>query len=47
MELVTEPDIENAWQARDFVEELQLILRYLGASDADMERGQAAGGSEH
>ncbi|MFZ3074530.1 MAG: Asp-tRNA(Asn)/Glu-tRNA(Gln) amidotransferase subunit GatB [Minisyncoccales bacterium] len=40
MELVTEPDIEDAWQARDFVEELQLILRYLGASDADMERGQ-------
>lgn len=40
MELVTEPDIENADQAREFVKELQLILRYLGASDADMERGQ-------
>jgi Asp-tRNAAsn/Glu-tRNAGln amidotransferase B subunit (PET112 homolog) len=39
MELVTEPDIENAYQARDFVEELQLILRYMGASDADMEKG--------
>jgi len=40
MELVTEPDIENAAQARDFVEELQLILRYLDASDADMEKGK-------
>ncbi|MCU0653494.1 MAG: Asp-tRNA(Asn)/Glu-tRNA(Gln) amidotransferase subunit GatB, partial [Candidatus Pacebacteria bacterium] len=40
MELVTEPDIENAAQAREFVKELQLILRYLGASDADMEKGK-------
>ena len=40
MELVTEPDIENADQAREFVKELQLILRHLGASDADMEKGQ-------
>lgn len=40
MELVTEPDIENAQEAREFVKELQLILRYLGASDADMEKGK-------
>lgn len=40
MELVTEPDIETAAQAREFVKELQLILRYLGASDADMEKGK-------
>lgn len=40
MELVTEPDIENAFQARQFVEELQLILRYLKASEADMESGK-------
>jgi aspartyl-tRNA(Asn)/glutamyl-tRNA(Gln) amidotransferase subunit B len=40
MELVTDPDIENSNQAREFVKELQLILRYLGASDADMEKGQ-------
>ncbi len=40
MELVTDPDIENANQAREFVKELQLILRHLGASDADMEKGQ-------
>ncbi|MBI2462862.1 MAG: Asp-tRNA(Asn)/Glu-tRNA(Gln) amidotransferase subunit GatB [Candidatus Spechtbacteria bacterium] len=40
MELVTHPDIHNAEEAREFAEELQLILRYLGASDAEMERGQ-------
>ena len=40
MELVTEPDIETSGQARRFAEELQLILRYLDASDADMEKGQ-------
>lgn len=40
MELVTEPDIKSAEQAVQFAKELQLILRYLGVSDADMERGQ-------
>ena len=40
MELVTEPDISSAKEARDFSQELQLILRYLGVSDADMEKGQ-------
>jgi aspartyl-tRNA(Asn)/glutamyl-tRNA(Gln) amidotransferase subunit B len=40
MELVTEPVIKNGEQARKFAEELQLILRYLGVSDADMEKGQ-------
>ncbi len=40
MELVTEPDIKNAGEAMAFAQELQLILRYLGASDADMEKGQ-------
>jgi aspartyl-tRNA(Asn)/glutamyl-tRNA(Gln) amidotransferase subunit B len=40
MELVTEPDIYSAKQAREFAEELRLILRYLGVSDADMEKGQ-------
>jgi len=40
MELVTEPDIDSGEQARKFAEELQLILRYLEISDADMEKGQ-------
>ncbi len=40
MELVTEPDIASGKEARRFGEELQLILRYLGVSDADMEKGQ-------
>jgi len=40
MELVTEPDISSAQQARQFGEELQLILRYLDVSEANMEKGQ-------
>jgi aspartyl-tRNA(Asn)/glutamyl-tRNA(Gln) amidotransferase subunit B len=40
MEVVTEPDIRTAEQARRYAEELQLLLRSIGASDADMERGQ-------
>ena len=40
MELVTEPDIHSAEDAVAFMKELQLVLRYLGASDADLERGQ-------
>ena len=40
MEIVTEPDIRTAEQARRYAEELQLLLRAIGASHADMERGQ-------
>lgn len=40
MELVTEPDVKSAEEAVAFGKELQMILRYLGVSDADMERGQ-------
>ena len=40
MEIVTEPDVRTAEQARRYAEELQLLLRSIGASDADMERGQ-------
>ncbi len=39
MELVTEPDITSGLEAKQFAEELQLIFRYLGVSDADMEKG--------
>jgi aspartyl-tRNA(Asn)/glutamyl-tRNA(Gln) amidotransferase subunit B len=40
MEIVTEPDIRTAEQARRYAEELQLLLRTIGVSDADMEKGQ-------
>ncbi|MEK7627346.1 MAG: Asp-tRNA(Asn)/Glu-tRNA(Gln) amidotransferase subunit GatB [Patescibacteria group bacterium] len=40
MELVTEPDISSGAEAKKFCEEIQLIFRYLGISDADMEKGQ-------
>ncbi len=39
MELVTEPDIENGEEARLFCQKLRQIFRYLGISDADMEKG--------
>jgi aspartyl-tRNA(Asn)/glutamyl-tRNA(Gln) amidotransferase subunit B len=39
MELVTEPCVASAEQAVAFARELQLLLRYLDASDADMEKG--------
>ncbi|MBI3046403.1 MAG: Asp-tRNA(Asn)/Glu-tRNA(Gln) amidotransferase subunit GatB [Candidatus Harrisonbacteria bacterium] len=40
MELVTEPNMHTAEEAVAFAKELQLILRYLEVSDADLERGQ-------
>ncbi|MCC6520515.1 Asp-tRNA(Asn)/Glu-tRNA(Gln) amidotransferase subunit GatB [Candidatus Nomurabacteria bacterium] len=40
MELVTEPVIHSAKQAGDFGRELQLLFRYLGVSEANMEKGQ-------
>jgi aspartyl-tRNA(Asn)/glutamyl-tRNA(Gln) amidotransferase subunit B len=39
MELVTEPDFESGEEARIFCQKLQQICRYLGISDADMEKG--------
>ncbi len=40
MELVTEPVIHSAEQAAQFGKELQLLLRTLGVSDANMEKGE-------
>ncbi|MEK7613541.1 MAG: Asp-tRNA(Asn)/Glu-tRNA(Gln) amidotransferase subunit GatB [Patescibacteria group bacterium] len=40
MELVTEPVIHDAKTAALFAQELQLLLRTLGASDANMEKGE-------
>ncbi len=40
MELVTEPDLKSAQEAKKFAEELKLILKYLDASDVNMEKGQ-------
>jgi len=40
MELVTEPVIHDSATAVNFVKELQLLLRTLGISEANMERGE-------
>lgn len=40
MELVTEPAIHDAKTAGDFARELQLLLQTLGASDANLEKGE-------
>ncbi len=40
MELVTEPVIHDAEVARSFARELQLLLRILGAGEANMEKGE-------
>ena len=40
MEIVSEPDLRSAEEARDYAVELRGILRAVGASEADMEKGQ-------
>jgi aspartyl-tRNA(Asn)/glutamyl-tRNA(Gln) amidotransferase subunit B len=40
MEIVTEPDIRSADEARDYASTLREVLRAIGASEADMEKGQ-------
>ncbi len=40
MELVTKPVIHDAETATKFAKELQLLLRYLGAGEANMEKGE-------
>ena len=39
MEIVSKPDIRSSDEARAFLTKLRSILRYLGTSDADMEKG--------
>ncbi|HSR89156.1 MAG TPA: Asp-tRNA(Asn)/Glu-tRNA(Gln) amidotransferase subunit GatB [Candidatus Udaeobacter sp.] len=39
VEIVSEPDITSAAEAKAYCQELQTIFRYLGVSDADMEKG--------
>jgi aspartyl-tRNA(Asn)/glutamyl-tRNA(Gln) amidotransferase subunit B len=39
IEIVTEPDIHTPEEARQYLIKLQTILRYLGVSSADMEKG--------
>jgi aspartyl-tRNA(Asn)/glutamyl-tRNA(Gln) amidotransferase subunit B len=39
LEIVTEPDIRSGEEARQFLIELRMLLRYLGVSTADMEKG--------
>ena len=39
MEIVSKPDIRSADEARAYLTKLRSILRYLGTSDGDMEKG--------
>ncbi len=40
MEIVSEPDLHSADDARDYAMELRSLLRAIGASEAEMEKGQ-------
>lgn len=39
IEIVSEPDIRSIEEAREYVEKLQLIMRYIGVSDCKMQEG--------
>jgi aspartyl-tRNA(Asn)/glutamyl-tRNA(Gln) amidotransferase subunit B len=39
MEIVSRPDMRSADEAKAYVSKLRTILRYLGASDGDMDKG--------
>jgi len=40
VEIVTEPDFDNAQDVKEYLEKLQLIVRYLDVANADMEKGE-------
>ncbi len=39
VEIVTEPDITSAKQAKEYAQKIHQLVQYLGVSDADMEKG--------
>jgi aspartyl-tRNA(Asn)/glutamyl-tRNA(Gln) amidotransferase subunit B len=39
MEIVSKPDLRSADEAKAFLSKMRTILRYIGSSDADMEKG--------
>jgi len=40
MEIVSEPDLRSAEEAREYVTRLRAILQYIGVNEGDMESGQ-------
>jgi aspartyl-tRNA(Asn)/glutamyl-tRNA(Gln) amidotransferase subunit B len=40
VEMVTEPDFDNATDVKEYLEKLQQIVRYLDVANADMEKGE-------
>jgi len=38
-EIVTEPEFHSSWEAHDYVNHVRRALRWVGASEADMEKG--------
>ena len=39
LEIVSEPDLNSAYEARRYLEEMRLLLLYLGVSDCNMQEG--------
>ncbi|MDR3031154.1 MAG: Asp-tRNA(Asn)/Glu-tRNA(Gln) amidotransferase subunit GatB [Holosporales bacterium] len=39
MEIVSKPDMRSSYEAMQYVKKLRMILRYVGSSDCNMERG--------
>ena len=42
IEIVSEPDLARAEEAHEYLRALKQILRYVGVSDGDMEKGSSA-----